>query len=171
MKSLQILFTFLFIFNGLIAVENKVKPVSVEDSFKYLLVAHEKAISAFLQDASCSCDEFDKLFFTDFSFFGNQRTKGFFQNIQANLESGNVPRNAGTMMISYTSYTNINGKTTGVSYQYRSDGKNIQLIKGTLNNGQMLRAVYNYDVRGKLMNTQEFIGDKLIHNDSHRIEI
>ena len=75
------------------------------------------------------------------------------------------------MHASYTSYSSINGKVTGVSYEYKSDGKNIILTKGTLNNGEMLKAVYNYNIEGKLLNTSELKGNKLINNNTYKLEI
>ncbi|MBK7058828.1 MAG: hypothetical protein IPH52_28015 [Leptospiraceae bacterium] len=58
-----------------------------------------------------------------------------------------------------------------MNYEYRSDGKNIILTKGTLNNGEMLRAVYNYNIEGKLLNTTEVKGNKLLNKNTYRLEI
>ncbi|HMV45166.1 MAG TPA: hypothetical protein PK079_22260 [Leptospiraceae bacterium] len=170
MKKIFLILTFLVTlsFCTSVSVAEERETPKIDVALNRLLQSHLKFISEW-QNSSSELDEFDKIFFTDFNFLNAGNTKNFFQNIQHNLESGKVY--PGLMQVSYSSFTSINGKVTGVNYEYKSDGKNIVLTKGTYNNGEMLRAVYNYNIDGKLLNTTEVKGNKLLNKKSYRLEI
>ena len=145
--------------------------VSVDNQINRLLAMHRKYLNDLFVSSGNEMDNFDKYFFTDFSFMNDPSTKNFFRTLQYDLESGKLPGPDGAVMISYSNYVSINGKTTGVTYNYTSDGNKIILVKGTYNNGSMVRAVYNYDVHGKRLNAREYIGKKLFNNNTHKIDI
>jgi hypothetical protein len=137
--------------------------------FRELLKKHESFLENFLEEAHVS--NFEKAFYTDMGFSRNLQTISFFENLKTNLDNGNAPRLPGYTQISYTSYSNINGVTSAISYDYRLDGKNIILTKGTLKNGEMLKAVYQYNMEGKQLDTKEFQGKKLLSNKTYKYEI
>ncbi len=99
------------------------------------------------------------------------QTVSFFENLKTNLDNGKTPNFGGRVQISYMSYSNINGVPSAVSYEYKSDGKNIILTKGTLVNGEMLKAVYNYNPSGKQLEAQEIQGNKVISKNTYKYEI
>lgn len=170
MKKISFLFLFLVTlsFCTSVSVANEREIPNLDTQIQKLFQSHLKFISESWQNQA-ELDEFDKVFFTDFTFLNAGNTRNFFQNIQHNLENGKAY--PGLMQVSYSSYSSINGKVTGVNYEYKSDGKNIILTKGTYNNGDMLRAVYNYNIDGKLLNTTEVKGNKLVNKNSYRLEI
>ena len=164
---LSFLITFSFCTSVSIADERQIP--TIDSQMQKLFHSHLQTISQVLQTSNSGIDEFDRVFFTDFTFLNTGNTRNFFQNIQHDLENGKAY--PGLMQVSYSSYTSINGKVTGVNYEYKSDGKNIILTKGTLNNGNVLRAVYNYNIEGKLLNTTEVKGNKLVNKNTYRLEI
>jgi hypothetical protein len=141
--------------------------IPVEWQMNKLLVEHQKYLETLFNPRF---DPFDRAFFTDMGFMDNVRTIHFFKTLQADIESGNIPANE-IIQASYTNMTHINGKISGVTYQYSSNGKNVTLVKDTYNNGTMLKAVYYYDISGKLLNAREFSGNKLINEDSRKLTI
>lgn len=169
MKKINFLFFLLtFSFCTSVSVAKESDFPTLDSQLQKLFQSHLKFISE-TQFSRSEFDDFDRVFFTDFSFLNSGNTRNFFQNIQHNIESSRAY--PGLMHASYTSYSSINGKVTGVSYEYKSDGKNIILTKGTLNNGEMLKAVYNYNIEGKLLNTSELKGNKLINKNTYKLEI
>jgi hypothetical protein len=170
MKKFSFVFTFLITLSFCTSVSvAEERYLTIDSQLHKLLTSHLQTISQFAKTTDSALDEFDKVFFTDFAFVSAENTKNFFQTIQQNLENGKPY--PGLMQVSYSSYSSINGKVTGINYEYKSDGKNIILTKGTYNNGNMLRAVYNYNIEGKLLNTTEVKGNRLINKNSYRLEI
>lgn len=170
MKKIFLIITFLVTlsFCTSVSVAEERQTHKIDVALHRLFQSHLKFISDWQTNAS-ELDDFDKVFFADFNFLNASNTKNFFQNIEYNLQNGKAY--PGLMQVSYSSFTSINGKVTGINYEYKSDGKNIILTKGTYNNGEMLRAVYNYNVDGKLLNTTEVKGNKLLNKKSYRLEI
>ncbi len=148
---------------------NKINISTVEGQIAYLMKAHQRFLNQQFQSMERDLDPFDRDFFVNISFMKDRTTNNFFKTIKANVEKGNVP--SGLMQISYTSYTSINGKYTGVHYEYKSDGKNVILIKATNNNGNILKAIYNYNTKGKLLDVKEYRGDTVISKKVHTIKI
>jgi hypothetical protein len=141
--------------------------VPVEWQMNKLLVEHRKYLETIFDPRF---DPFDRAFFTDMGFMDNVRTINFFKTLQADIKSGNIPANE-IIQAAYTNMTYINGKISGVTYQYSSNGKNVTLVKDTYNNGTMLKAVYYYDISGKLLNVRDFRGNELINADSRKLTI
>ena len=170
MNKINLIFLFLVTlsFCTSVSVAQEREIPTLDSQIQKLFHSHLKFASQTFP-ARSELDDFDKVFFTDFAFLNTGNTRNFFENIQHNLENGKAY--PGLMQVSYSSFTSINGKVKGVNYEYRSDGKNIILTKGTLNNGEMLRAVYNYNIEGKLLNTTEVKGNKLLYKNTYRLEI
>lgn len=170
MKKISILFILLITSSFCSSIFAKDRQVySIDNQIQRLFQYHLQTISGIVKTSDSGLDEFDRVFFTDFAFLNSGNTRNFFQTIQHDLEKGKPY--PGLMHVSYSSYTSINGKVTGVNYEYQSDGKNIVLTKGTYNNGNVLRAVYNYNMEGKLLNTTEVKGNKVVSENSYRLEI
>ncbi len=151
------------------AAYNKINISTVEGQIIHLMKAHQRFLNHRFQSMEKDLDAFDRDFFVNINFMKDRSTNNFFKTIKANVEKGNVPN--GLMQISYTQYTSINGKYTGVHYEYKSDGKNVILIKAANNNGNVLKAIYNYNTKGKLLDVKEYRGDKVISKKVHTIKI
>ncbi len=134
-----------------------------------LIAEHERFMNEQFKIESKEFNDFDKIFFTDFTFMKSDRTVDFFKRVSDNIESGRLPHGNDEVSIEYTGYSNINGKTTGINYRYTSDGKKITLVKDTLNNGKTLEDVYNYDIHGKLLTSQEIKDGKIITTATHKL--
>lgn len=115
-------------------------------------------------------DTFERTFFSDFTFMNHAETRGFFNTVMAKLAKGMAPQ-AVYAFVAYSSISSINGKVTGVNYEYRSDGKNVTLIKGTYNNGNLVKAVYNYNITGKQLKADEYKDDRVINSNIHVIRL
>lgn len=163
------IFLIFFISNGIFA--EKKRYGTINDQINCLLEIHQKSLNSIFREANNSLDSFDKLFFTDFSFMNHNTARQFFDNIQVNLQNGSLPVHKGMTMVSFSEYSNINGKVTGVNYRFTSNGQNIQLLKGTYKDGKLIKAVYNYDLQGKLLKTKEIKGDKIINESTELLNI
>ncbi|MCB1156451.1 MAG: hypothetical protein H7A25_03665 [Leptospiraceae bacterium] len=142
----------------------------IHSIFQKLLYEHQKQMQSFFHDTNLA-DPFEKAFFSDFTFTRNMQTVSFFENLKNRLDRGETPGHAGIMQISYSSYSNINGKQNAVSYEYRSDGKHIVLTRGTWKDGKLLKTVYNYSPTSKELETREFKGKELLQKKTYKYEI
>ncbi|GMT48482.1 MAG: hypothetical protein IEMM0008_0021 [bacterium] len=147
----------------------KININTIEGQIVYLMKAHQRFLNQHFGSMEKELDAFDRDFFVNIHFMKDGATNSFFKTIKANVEKGNIP--SSMMQISYTRFTSINGKYTGTHYEYKSDGKNVVLIKATNNNGNILKAIYNYNTKGKLLNVKEFKGNEMISKKVHSIEI
>ncbi|MCB1141898.1 MAG: hypothetical protein H7A24_05395 [Leptospiraceae bacterium] len=138
------------------------RPISLEDKIFTIL---EKEHKEFFQLLESQEDEFTKLFFTDFHFLKSNQTRDFFRLIH-------LPNNTNRIMnISYMEYSNINGVSTGVSYELQSNGKDIVLTKGTLKDGKLLKATYRYDPKGKSLEVNESQNNKILQKNLYPLEV
>lgn len=140
---------------------------TIEGQISLLLAKHEKFLREIV--SSFRITDFEKSFFTNLDFINDINTKNFFNNLQKKFINRDASRNGSVMMISYTSYSNINGKISSINYEYKASGDKIHLIKQTFNDGKLLKAVYEYDVSGKLLNAHEYRDNKLINKKSHNV--
>ncbi|MCB1178032.1 MAG: hypothetical protein KDK36_10675 [Leptospiraceae bacterium] len=142
---------------------------NVDQIFFELIQKHEQFLNQFFQDTRVG--KFEKAFFSDIGFAGNMQTVSFFENLKTNMDNGRFPVSVGFTQISYSSYSNINGVPSAVSYEYKSDGKNIILTKGTMKNGKLLKSVYQYNPNGKQLEAKDIEGKKVISNRTYKYEI
>jgi hypothetical protein len=152
-----------FLTSSIFPKENK---ETISAQIDFLIQEHFKSLEEFNHSG---LDPFEKIFFRDSSILNLDETKNFFHSIKADLDSGK--HRPGISMISFQSYSNINGKVTGVSYEYKSDGKKIILTKGTLHNGKLLKANYEYDVEQKKLDTYEVKNSKILQKKSYSLEV
>lgn len=142
---------------------------TIDGQIFYLLQAHQQYLNSRFKQLERELNAFEKDFYTHIGFLNDANAKSFFKTIQSNIQQN--PNFKGYMQIAYTSFTSINGKVTGVHYQYLNDGQNVTVIKATNENGKTLKAIYNYDTRGKLLNVKEFKNDTLIDETKHKIKV
>ncbi|MDH5680201.1 MAG: hypothetical protein OEZ36_01325 [Spirochaetota bacterium] len=134
-----------------------------------ILKKHQTLLKIKLDELDSEIEDMDRAFLIDTSFTGERMTKSFFHTIKANIESGKMPR--GLMHMSYTKFVSINGQFKSIHYSYRVRGEKVILTRATNNNGNVLRAVYQYNQSGNLLNIQEYKGNKLLSDKSHIIKI
>ncbi len=103
-------------------------------------------------------------FFTDISFVNDRQVESFLRNVSASSEPGQV-----YSQVSFTRMVAIGGDVRSVSYSLVNDGANVRLVKSTNINGQLLKAVYDYDVAGRRLKTGAFDGQKLIKGSEYSI--
>lgn len=103
-------------------------------------------------------------FFTDVSFASDRQVENFLRNISAASQPGQV-----YSQVSFTRMVAIGGDVRSVSYSLVNDGSNVRLVKSSNINGQLLKAVYDYDVAGRKLRTGGFDGQKPIKNSEYSI--
>lgn len=169
-ETIALLCVVAFLFSFLFGCKNKnpAANTDVEKQLKNLMAVHEKFVSDVFKKES-DVDNFDKLFFSDFAFLNSEKMNDFFQTVEKDIEKGKVPEKGVPMEVTYSSYSKIDGKEQSVNYNYLYDGKTISLTKQTDNNGKALKAVYDYDIKDKLLKTQETEGDKVLSTKTHKI--
>ena len=149
--------------------EKSRKNKTVESKLLSIMMDHQKLLDTQLLSLKQDVLDSDRAFLIDTSFTRERMTRNFFQTIKASVEEGRIP--GGLMRMSYTSMTSINGQFKAVHYSYNVDGKNVTLVRSTNNNGNVLKAVYQYNRSGKLLDIREYKGDQLLHKKEHEIKI
>ena len=144
--------------------------INIEQRINRLLQVHQTYISSMAGSLNPECSSFDRVFFSDLGFINTQQTRNFINTVKSTLGNRNAQKN-GIMMVSYTNYQSIDGKVTGVNYKYLCDGKNVTFIKGSQSSGNVIKAVYRYDIKGRLLDAQEYKGNRVINRKTHVLEI
>jgi hypothetical protein len=103
-------------------------------------------------------------FFSDVSFARDRQVENFLRNVSAASQPGQV-----YSQVSFTRMVAIGGDVRSVSYSLVNDGANVRLVKSCNINGQLLKAVYDYDVAGRKLRTGGFDGQKPIKNSEYSI--
>jgi len=103
-------------------------------------------------------------FFCDVSFTNEAQVKQFLRNVSTTSPSGQIYSHA-----SFTQFVSINGDMRSVSYNLTNNGGNVTFVKSTNINGQMLRAIYEYDGAHRKLKTATFDGKKAIKNSEYSI--
>lgn len=103
-------------------------------------------------------------FFTDISFTSDRQVESFLRNVSASSQPGQV-----YSQVSFTRMVAIGGDVRSVSYSLVNDGANVRLVKSSNINGQLLKAVYDYDVAARKLRTSGFDGKKPIKNSEYSI--
>lgn len=103
-------------------------------------------------------------FFTDVSFLSDRQVESFLRTVSASSRPGQV-----YSQVSFTRMVVIGADARSVSYSLINDGAAVRLVKSSNVNGQMLKAVYDYDVAGRRLKTATFNGQKPIKNSEYSI--
>ncbi|MFZ5629404.1 MAG: hypothetical protein ACOY5B_09780 [Spirochaetota bacterium] len=103
-------------------------------------------------------------FFTDVSFTSDRQVENFLRNVSASGQPGQV-----FSQVSFTRMVAIGGDVRSVSYSLVNDGTSVRMVKSSNINGQLLKAVYDYDIAGRRLKTGGFDGKKPIKNSEYSI--
>ncbi len=103
-------------------------------------------------------------FFCDVSFTGEKQVESFLRNVSASAPQGQM-----YSQVSFTQFVSINGNMRSVSYNLVNNGGNVTFVKSANINGQMLKAVYEFDAASRKLKTGTFDGKKPIKNSEYSI--
>jgi hypothetical protein len=104
------------------------------------------------------------VFFCDVSFANNRQVESFLRQVSADAPSGQV-----YSQVSFSQFISINGSMRSVSYNLVNNGGNVTFVKSTNLNGQILKAVYEFDAASRSLKTATFDGQKEIRNSAYSI--
>ena len=154
------LIAFLSVPGVLLAGPAKGRPTN---DLQRLLAMHQAEMQAvFAGIGSGSSDA--SAFFTDVSFLSDRQVESFLRNVSASSRPGQV-----YSQVSFTRMVAIGGDVRSVSYSLVNDGANVRLVKSSNIYGQLLKAVYDYDVAGRRLKSAAFDGQKTIKNSEYSI--
>ncbi|MBN8222393.1 MAG: hypothetical protein J0L53_15835 [Spirochaetes bacterium] len=135
----------------------------VAGDLQKLLAMHRaemQTVFAGIHDANAAMPAF----FCDVSFTSDRQVESFLRNVSASAPSGQV-----YSQVSFTQFVSINGDMRGVSYNLVNNGGNVTFVKSANINGQMLRAVYEFDAASRKLKTGTFDGKKTIKSSEYSI--
>lgn len=128
-----------------------------------LLAMHQSEMRAFFAGMG-QANAAVPAFFCDVSFTNDRQVENFLRNVSVSAAPGQV-----YSQVSFTKMVAINGDVRSVSYQLVNDGANVTLVKSSNVNGQMLRAVYEFDSAARRLKTGTFDGKNAIKNSEYSI--
>ncbi len=135
------------------------------DPFIQLLQQHQQQVNAYFLRLEANSG-FEKAFFSDISFASDQQIEAHLKKIATTYEKqGSVGRS----FVSFSRFVSINGQTSAISYTLTNDGHNIHLVRTTNYNGQVLKAVYNYDIKAKVMTAGLQQNDKIFLKEDYSL--
>ena len=103
-------------------------------------------------------------FFCDVSFIGEKQVENFLRNVSTSAAPGQV-----YSQVSFTRFVSVGGDMRGVSYSLVNNGGNVTFVKSANINGQMLKAVYEFDAASRKLQTGTFDGKKAIKSSEYSI--
>lgn len=159
MKMIRVI-TLLAILAGALSAGPRQRPVS---DLQRLLAMHQSEMQAFFTGMG-QTNAAIPAFFCDVSFTGDRQVENFLRNVSASAAPGQV-----YSQVSFTKMVSINGDMRSISYQLVNDGANVTLVKSSNVNGEMLRAVYEFDSAARKLKTGTFDGKKAIKNSEYSI--
>lgn len=159
MKLIQSLF-FLAATTTMLSAGPRQRPVN---DLQRLLAMHQsemQAVFAGMTNGNAAMPAF----FCDVSFTNDRQVENFLRRVSAGTAPGQV-----YSQVSFTKMVAINGDVRSVSYQMVNDGSNVTLVKSSNINGQMLRAVYEFDSAARKLKTGTFDGKRAIKSSEYSI--
>jgi hypothetical protein len=153
-------FVFLAFAASAVAAGPRHRPVN---DLQRLLAMHQSEMQAVFAGMT-SGNAAMPAFFCDVSFTNDRQVENFLRNVSASAAPGQV-----YSQVSFTKMVAINGDVRSVSYQMVNDGANVTLVKSSNINGQMLRAVYEFDSAARKLKTGAFDGKKAIKSSEYSI--
>jgi hypothetical protein len=103
-------------------------------------------------------------FFCDVSFTSDRQVERFLRTVSSSSGNQQVYSQS-----SFTQFVSINGNMRSVSYSLVNNGGNVTFVKSANINGQVLKAVYEYDPQSRHLKTGTFNGNKLLKNSDYSI--
>ena len=128
-----------------------------------LLAMHQSEMQAFFASAQQGQPAIPA-FFCDVSFIGEKQVESFLRNVSTSAAPGQV-----YSQVSFTRFVSVGGDMRGVSYSLVNNGSNVTFVKSTNVNGQMLKAVYEFDAHSRKLKTGTFDGKKAIKSSEYSI--
>ncbi|MFO1470381.1 MAG: hypothetical protein U1F27_05010 [Turneriella sp.] len=120
-----------------------------------LLAMHQNEMQAFFASAQQGPTAMPA-FFCDVSFIGEKQVENFLRSVSASAAPGQV-----YSQVSFTRFVSISRDMRGVSYSLVNNGGNVTFVKSANINGQMLKAVYEFDAASRKLKTGTFDGKKV----------
>lgn len=116
------------------------------------------------QSAGDGMGNLQNVFYTDISFAADSQVERFLRQVSANR--GNQ---VGYSQVSFTRFVSVNGDMRAVSFNMVNDGTSVVLTRSTNINGQMLKTIYDYDIKAQKLKTGAFKNNKLFKNNEYSI--
>lgn len=135
----------------------------VQSDLQKLLALH----SAEMQQIFAGMEKVDPtlpVFFSDVSFTNERQVENFLRNVSVDAPQGQV-----YSQVSFTQFVSIGGNMRSVSYNLVNNGGNVTFVKSANINGQVLKAVYEYDAQAGKLRTGTFDGKKAIKSSEYSI--
>lgn len=135
----------------------------VANDLQRLLSLHQTEMHAFFTGINTGNKTLPE-FFCDVSFTNDAQVKQFLRNVSTAAPTGQA-----YSQVSFTQFISINGDARSVSYNLTNNGGNVTFVKSANINGQMLRAVYEYDGAHRKLRTGTYDGKKSLKNSEYSI--
>ena len=103
-------------------------------------------------------------FFCDVSFTNDAQVESFLRNVSASATPGQV-----FSQVSFTKFISVGGDMRSVSYNLVNRGGNVTFVKSANINGQMLKAVYEFDAGSRKLKAGTFNGKKPLKSSEYSI--
>lgn len=158
-KLLFTLFASTLLVSAMSARPKAARPVN---DLQKLLAMHQNEMQAFF--ASTQGQPALPAFFCDVSFIGEKQVESFLRNVSTSAAPGQV-----YSQVSFTRFVSVGGDMRGVSYSLVNNGGNVTFVKSANINGQMLKAVYEFDAHSRKLKTGTFDGKKPIKSSEYSI--
>jgi|GEM_PF-3418414 len=159
-KLIFTLFASVFLLSGISARPKQTRPVN---DLQKLLAMHQSEMQAFFASAGQGQPALPA-FFCDVSFIGEKQVESFLRNVSTSAAPGQV-----YSQVSFTRFVSVGGDMRGVSYSLVNNGGNVTFVKSANINGQMLKAVYEFDSQSRRLKTGAFDGKKAIKSSEYSI--
>lgn len=104
------------------------------------------------------------VFFCDVSFATDSQVENFLRNVSMGAPQGQVYSH-----VSFTQFVSVGGNMRSVSYNLVNNGGNVTFVKSANINGQLLKAVYEFDAAAGKLKTGTFDGQKVIKKSEYSI--
>lgn len=159
-KGIFTIFGSLVLVTAALAAPKAARPMN---DFQKLLAMHQGEMQAFFTGTQHSGPGIPA-FFCDVSFTGEKQVENFLRNVSTSTAQGQV-----YSQVSFTRFVSVGGDMRGVSYSLVNNGGNVTFVKSANINGQMLKAVYEFDARSRKLKTGTFDGKKSLKSSEYSI--
>ena len=128
-----------------------------------LLAMHQSEMQAFFTGMNAT-NQAMPAFFCDVSFTNDAQVESFLRNVSASATPGQV-----FSQVSFTKFISVGGDMRSVSYNLVNRGGNVTFVKSANINGQMLKAVYEFDAGSRKLKAGTFNGKKPLKSSEYSI--
>lgn len=135
----------------------------VQNDLQKLLAMHSSEMQAIFAGMGTTNSSLPG-FFCDVAFTNDSQVENFLRNVSATAPQGQV-----YSQVSFTQFVSIGGNMRSVSYNLVNNGGNVTFVKSANINGQVLKAVYEFDAAAGKLRTGTFDGQKVIKKSEYSI--